>query len=127
MGGRVVHFDLPFESQARASSFYSTVFGWGMQPVPGMDYVLVTTGPAPEQGPPTEAGFINGGLIQRDEPIGRSTAIVIDVEDIDATLELVEQRGGRPLREKLPVGDQGFTAYFEDTEGNVVGLWETAR
>jgi predicted enzyme related to lactoylglutathione lyase len=28
---------------------------------------------------------------------------------------------------KQPVGDMGFTAYVKDPEGNVVGLWETAR
>jgi hypothetical protein len=28
---------------------------------------------------------------------------------------------------KTPVGDMGFAAYFTDPEGNVVGLWETAR
>ncbi len=27
---------------------------------------------------------------------------------------------------KTPVGDMGFAAYFKDTEGNVIGLWETA-
>jgi predicted enzyme related to lactoylglutathione lyase len=26
-----------------------------------------------------------------------------------------------------PVGDMGFSADATDTEGNVVGLWETAR
>jgi hypothetical protein len=28
---------------------------------------------------------------------------------------------------KTAVGDMGFAAYFTDPEGNVVGLWETAR
>lgn len=28
--------------------------------------------------------------------------------------------------ESWPVPDLGFTAYFTDTEGNVVGLWEDA-
>jgi hypothetical protein len=126
MGGRVVHFEMPFDSEARARSFYSTVFGWAMVPVEGQDYLLATTGPTPADGPPTEPGFINGGLVGRDESIGHVPAVVIDVEDIDATLEQIERLGGRPLREKEPVGEMGFTAYFEDPEGNIVGLWETA-
>jgi uncharacterized protein len=28
---------------------------------------------------------------------------------------------------KMTVGDMGHAAYFRDPEGNVVGLWETAR
>jgi predicted enzyme related to lactoylglutathione lyase len=86
---------------------------------------MVSTGPTPPRGP-TEPGFINGGLIHREESVGRVPVVVIDVEDIDATLARVEAQGGRPLREKPPVGDMGFSAYFEDSEGNVVGLWETA-
>jgi predicted enzyme related to lactoylglutathione lyase len=31
------------------------------------------------------------------------------------------------VSDREPVGDMGFAAYFKDTEGNLVGLWETAR
>ena len=127
MSGRVVHFEMPFESAARARAFYSSVFGWKLNSVPDQGYLLVTTGPTPEDGPPTDPGFINGGLVAREESVGRAPTIVIDVDDIDATLEQVEQQGGRPLLEKQEMGDMGFTAYFEDSEGNVVGLWETRK
>jgi predicted enzyme related to lactoylglutathione lyase len=30
------------------------------------------------------------------------------------------------VRERTQVGEMGFTAYFTDTEGNLVGLWENA-
>jgi predicted enzyme related to lactoylglutathione lyase len=33
---------------------------------------------------------------------------------------------GKIGRSKEAVGDMGFAAYFTDTEGNLVGLWETA-
>ena len=126
MTGRVVHFEIPFDESRRARAFYTQVFGWGLAPWeqdPG--YLMVSTGPTPESGT-AEPGFINGGLIARDESVGRVPVVVIDVEDIDATLARVEAQGGRPLREKLPVGDMGYSAYFEDSEGNVVGLWQTA-
>ena len=35
--------------------------------------------------------------------------------------------GGTVSGPKEPVGEMGFAAYFTDTEGNVVGLWETAQ
>ena len=126
MGGRVVHFEMPYDDQDRARSFYSGVFGWAAQPMPGQEYLLVTTGPTPRDGPPTEPGFINGGLVGRGEAVGNGPAVVIDVEDIDATLGEVERLGGRRLQGKEPVGEMGFAAYFQDPEGNVVGLWETA-
>ena len=48
------------------------------------------------------------------------------VDDIDAMLQVIEQHGGKVLSAKEPVGDMGFAAYFADTEGNTLGLWQTA-
>src|SRR5256885_13707305 len=45
----------------------------------------------------------------------------------EATLKNVEKLGGKMVRKKEPVADMGFTAYFKDTEGNIVGLWQSAR
>ena len=53
--------------------------------------------------------------------------VTIDVEDIDAALEKIESLGGATVVPRMPVGEMGFTAYFKDTEGNVLGLWETRR
>lgn len=123
MGGRVVHFELPFDDGARARSFYSELFGWQLQDVPGMDYSLVMTGPVDERGS-TEPGYINGGMTQRGGPVGQPV-VTIDVEDIDATLAKVTERGGSTVVERQAVGGMGWTAYFRDPEGNVMGLWQT--
>ena len=32
----------------------------------------------------------------------------------------------RSVEAKQPVGDMGFTAYINDSEGNLIGLWENA-
>jgi hypothetical protein len=52
--------------------------------------------------------------------------ITIDVDDIDATLAEIESRGGSTVEKKIPVGDMGFAAYFTDSEGNLLGLWQSA-
>lgn len=126
MGGRVVHFELPFDDGDRARSFYEEAFGWTVSDVPGMDYALVMTGPTPPDGPPTEPGFINGGMMARASSLGGAPTVVIDVESIDDALATVERLGGSTVQGRLPVGDMGFTGYFRDPEGTVVGLWETA-
>jgi predicted enzyme related to lactoylglutathione lyase len=51
----------------------------------------------------------------------------VDVESIDAALAKIESLGGKTVTGRTPVGNMGFAAYFTDSEGNVVGLWETAR
>src|SRR5512141_288965 len=124
MSGRVVHFEIPFEDQDRASTFYADAFGWTMNPLPEMRYVLATTGPS-DQGPPSEPGFINGGLLERGLPVG-GPVITVDVEDIDATLEKVEELGGTTVSAKQAVGEMGFSAYFKDSEGNLMGLWQNS-
>ncbi len=57
---------------------------------------------------------------------GRAQNIVIDVPDIEAALQAVGEAGGSTVTERMAVGDMGFAAYFKDSEGNVVGLWQTA-
>ena len=125
MSGRVVHFEIPFEDGDRARSFYEGAFGWRMTPLPDMGYTLVMTGPTPEQGPPSEPGFINGGMMKREAPFG-SPVVTIDVEDIDGALESIEKLGGTTAIAKQTVGDMGFAAYFKDPEGNLIGLWQNA-
>lgn len=75
---------------------------------------------------PSEPGYINGGLFQREEGPLRSPVIVVDVEAIDVALKRIEQLGGTTVVARMPVGEMGFVAYFQDPEGNVVGLWENA-
>jgi predicted enzyme related to lactoylglutathione lyase len=39
----------------------------------------------------------------------------------------VERLGGTVARGSQPVGPIGFAAYFTDTEGNLMGLFQPAR
>jgi predicted enzyme related to lactoylglutathione lyase len=124
MSGRVVHFEIPYDDGDRARGFYEKAFGWKLMTMPEMGYTLATSGPSGDEGP-TEVGFINGGMMQRQKPF-TAPNIVIDVDNIEKALEAVQAAGGAVVSERDPVGDMGFTGYFTDTEGNLVGLWETA-
>ena len=126
MDGRVVHFEVPFDDAERAQSFYREVFGWRINTVPGLGYSTVSTGPVDDQGMPSEPGYIGGGMLAREGPV-RRPVVTVEIDDIDAALAAVRQRGGSVVGEKVAVGDMGFAAYFEDSEGNVMGLWQAAR
>ena len=125
MSGKVVHFEMPFDDGERAGAFYQEAFGWTIMPMPDMGYTIVSTGPSDPETGPTEPGFINGGMFQRDDA-SRAQNIVIDVPDIEAALKAVGEAGGSTVSERMTVGEMGFAAYFKDSEGNVVGLWQNA-
>lgn len=127
MKGRVVHFELPADNVERARSFYRQTFEWEVQTMPEMDYTMVQTTPVGEDRRPKEPGAINGGIGART-PKGplRSPVITIGVDDIEKALKEVSKNGGKTVQGKQPVGSMGFAAYFQDPEGNVVGLWQYA-
>ena len=124
MSGRVVHFEIPFDDGDRARAFYQSAFGWDVNHVPDLDYTMVSTGPTSQEQGPSEPGYIGGGMLQRSE-LSQGPVITVDVDDIDATLAKVEQLGGKTVRPKQEVGHMGYAAYFNDSEGNLMGLWQT--
>ncbi len=96
-----------------------------MSQFPGQEYWSVGTTPSDKEGRPTSPGAINGGMGKREGPL-KSVTVTIGVADIDKTLEIVKKLGGTVVAKKTSIGDMGFTAYFKDTEGNTVGLWQSA-
>lgn len=125
MSGRVVHFEVPYDDGSRAQAFYRDIFGWDTAEMPGLDYTLAMSGPSGDQGP-TEPGYINGGMFKRDDGPTAGPVIVVDVEDIDATMQKIESLGGSAVGEKMAVGEMGWAAYFRDCEGNIMGLWQNS-
>ena len=121
----IVHFEIPADDPKRASKFYSDVFGWQIQPMEGMPYWMLITTELDGNRMPKNPGAINGGMGKREGPL-RSTVVTVNVRDIDKALKAVESKGGKTVQKKQAVGDMGWTAYFKDSEGNVVGLWQSA-
>jgi predicted enzyme related to lactoylglutathione lyase len=122
----VVHFELPADDFARAKKFYSETFGWQLMDMPEMNYVLATsTEVDPATKMPKMAGAINGGMMKRDG-VFQAPSLAISVKNIEEALEKVKTAGGMILKEKTAVSDMGFIAYFKDTEGNVMSVWQNA-
>jgi hypothetical protein len=122
---KVVHFEVPFDDGDRASMFYREAFGWQLNSMPEYQYVMVSTTETDDKGRPSELGGINGGMMARQGPIS-APVITIGVDDLDDSLSRIEKLGGKVAIGRQPVGDMGFSAYFHDTEGNLIGLWQNA-
>ena len=121
---KVAHFEIPADDLNRAQKFYSAAFDWKTNNVPGLQYILVHTTECDQRGAPRAPGAINGGIMPRKTPV-TAPVITINVANIDEAVARVEKSGGQLALPKFQVGTFGLSAYIKDTEGNVIGLWQS--
>jgi predicted enzyme related to lactoylglutathione lyase len=127
LAGKVVHFEIPAKDVKRASAFYKEVFDWWTMDMPGAYYMMLGGTKVSDKGEFSESGSINGGMMKRSKPL-EHPIITIGVDDINASLKAIEKKGGKTLRKKQDIGqNMGWTAYFTDTEGNVMGLYQRGK
>jgi uncharacterized protein len=125
---KVIHFEIPSDDRERVKKFYSEVFGWELQDQAfGEDvYTMATTSPVDENYMHTEKGAINGGIFQRTSELP-NPIITISVPSIDEHIKKIEAAGGTLAVPKGEVPEMGYYAYFKDSEGNLMGLWEDMK
>ena len=122
---KVVHFEIPFDDKSRAMKFYGECFGWKLTDMPQMQYVMAESTASDEKThAPKEPGAINGGLFQRPKEAPHP-CIYVGVASIDETLKKVQSAGGKVVTPNTPIPGMGAFARVADTEGNVVGLFQT--
>ena len=122
---KVQHFEIPADDMARAKKFYSSVFGWKIQDVPGMEYAMADSVETDENRQPI--GGTNGGILKRNANYANTTSITITVSDADKAIQKVISAGGTLVRKKEEFVNIGYVAYVKDTEGNVLGIWQSLR
>lgn len=68
--------------------------------------------------------FITGTLIEAESyvPSYKGTMVYFSVPDIDGVLGRVAEHGGKVVNPISSIGEIGFVAHFEDSEGNRVAL-----
>ncbi|KAL2126289.1 hypothetical protein VTI74DRAFT_1237 [Chaetomium olivicolor] len=133
--GSPVWLGISAKDLSRAEKFYATVFNWSFRdpklPTPNIN--------EPEKSKTRLFDFnpdisLSGGIQDRPERDGTGTpaagpggtCVYWLVEDLDKIAEVIEKAGGRMVGSKEPVkeGESGLYRYFEDTEGNVGGVYQ---
>lgn len=116
MAAPVTHFEINARDSKRANQFYSSLFGWSIEPTgdaaTGMIYGLVNTG--------VKMG-INGGIGQTQAGAPPSVTFYVQVEDVQSHLDRAVALGGRMVAPVTEVPGVTF-AQFADPEGNIVGI-----
>lgn len=112
----LVWFEIPADNPERAKTFYGSLFGWKIEPFPGMtDYWHIDTGGGDETP--------DGGLMTRKRPEQPITNYVA-VSSVDESAAKAEMLGGRVCKSKTAVPQMGYFVICQDTEGNEFALWE---
>ena len=113
----VVHFEIPGDDLEKLKEFYTTLFGWKIEAIPGLPHYMMVI-PTAEGGP-----GIDGGLSRRTEE-GPATTNTISVPSIDDYVARIQEAGGKVVTPKMPIPGVGWLAYFEDPEGNKLGIMQ---
>jgi uncharacterized protein len=112
MAGSLVHFELPADDTERAKQFYVDLFGWQFREWTGpVEYHMLEEGVEP------------GGAIYPSQAGEKGAIIYFDTEDIDASVNRVNELGGSS-EEKQPIPGVGWYARCEDTEGNPFSIFQ---
>lgn len=114
----VFHFEIPVRDMGRAVAFYEAVFGYRLrrENVDGYEMAFFPR----TDGAPGASGALAKGDVYK--PTKDGAIIYFDVPDIDAILKRAQARGAKVLLPKKDIGDAGFVAEFEDSEGNRIAL-----
>lgn len=114
-------FEIPVTDMSRAKDFYEKAFA--------IDIHETEMGPNKMGWFPMEMGLQGaaGTLVLGDgyKPSHEGSLVYIHVDKIDPTLQLIDQSGGKTLMPRTSIGEHGFIAHFEDTEGNRVAIHES--
>lgn len=111
-------FEIPATDLDRAQSFYQTVLGIEMQRQ-DMGDLKMAWFPMIQDG-----DGATGTLVQNENytPSHAGSMVYFSVGSIEETIGRVEPNGGKVLNPKMSIGEFGFVAHFEDSEGNRVAL-----
>ena len=116
MSNKISHIEFMGASGAGQRDFYSHIFGWQADEVPGFDEYYIVG--------PDSAGAPGAAVGKGSEEMPNYVMVYIDVESIDDTLAAVNAAGGQTVTPRTVVPDVVVFAMFTDPAGNLVGLTE---
>jgi hypothetical protein len=117
----VGYFEIPVADLNRATSFYRAVFGYEFtrQSIDGNEMALFPEATG-------SARRISGALAkgQTYVPSLNGTLVYFETDDIHKVLKAANANGGKTLYPRTSIGELGFVAEIQDSEGNRIGLHE---
>ncbi|GAB3908842.1 hypothetical protein GCM10029964_109300 [Kibdelosporangium lantanae] len=109
MAGEINWYELAVDDTEKAKVFFGSLFGWQTQAMEGMDYNLISNGPA--------------GAIAPKSATLPASRVYLDVADLDAALARIADLGGKP-GEVQPIPGFGRIAHCTDDQGTTFSLYQ---
>ena len=120
-----MHFEIPADDVEKLRKFYSSLFGWKIERIPGpMEYWGIATVPVNDKGMPERPG-VNGGMMKRQNPEHKPVNYIA-VESVDEYVKKIEALGGRIIVPKMEVPGIGWWALALDPEGNQFAILQSS-
>ncbi len=113
-------FEIYVSDMERAKTFYSAVFERELVPLPAMGEGMEMFAFSWVEGAWGAAGALVK-MPMKDPGMG-GTLVYFSCEDVAVEAARAEAAGGRVLKPRMSIGEYGFIALVEDTEGNLIGL-----
>jgi uncharacterized protein len=116
-------FEIYVQDMPRAKAFYEGVFQGKLDalanPDPqGFADMEMWAFPMAMEG----AGAAGALVKMPGYPSGGSTLVYFSCEDCAIEAKRAAANGGKLFKDKMSIGENGFIAMVEDTEGNMIGL-----
>lgn len=117
MSNKLRHFAIYIDDMDRAKTFYSNLFGWDFNSYGPEDFLQI------KDSTKKDAELIGALQSRKYSPLSEKIIgfeCSIEVEDIDTTIELIEENNGEIVMPKTEIPYVGWLVKFLDTEGNIV-------
>jgi predicted enzyme related to lactoylglutathione lyase len=118
MPNQFAHIELTTVDLKAAQKFYSKIFAWKLNEMPGMSYTMIDVGNG-QQG----AG---GGMQAKPMPEAPTGWMpYVQVDDVKATVAKAAKAGATVMLPYQEIGEMGAIGIFADPQGCAIGVWET--
>lgn len=114
-------FEIPVVDIDRAAKFYAAALGYetARQDLFGQKFGFFPMGDCSQPG--TSGALISNPNVK---PSVSGTTVYFRFPALDPVIASVEKAGGKIMIPRMSIGEFGFMAQFEDSEGNRIGLHE---
>jgi uncharacterized protein len=114
MANPFVHVELMTTDVAKAKAFYTGLFDWKLEDIPGMDYTIINVGEG-----------TGGGIMRTVQPDSPSCWLAyVYVDDVADATEKARNLGATICKEVTEIPGVGWFSVITDPTGATLALWQ---